>query len=132
MTSSQRGVLGWGTALVVVFASPTLAFDTGPHFDITEDVLRAEGFSDNAIRTAQAANFLVDFHEFMGKKEFAKALDPDCRAKLASVLGSGDSLQHFDDLETPTEVAQRWDRRLDNIKRLAEAAHAEAQRARRT
>ena len=27
------------------------------------------------------------------------------------------------------EVAQRWDRRLDTIKRLAEAAHAQASRA---
>ena len=30
------------------------------------------------------------------------------------------------------EVARQWDRRLDTIKRLAEAAHAEAQRDRRT
>ena len=30
-----------------------------------------------------------------------------------------------------TEVARQWDRRLDAIKRLSEAAHAEEQRAAR-
>jgi hypothetical protein len=96
-------------ALAVIVASPALAFDTGPHFDLTEDVLRAEGFSDNAIQTAQAANFLIDFHEFMRKDMFKKVLDPVCRAEIDPVLKIGDELQHFDDIQNTADVAKRWD-----------------------
>jgi PLAT/LH2 domain-containing protein len=96
-----------------VLATPALAFDTGPHFDITEDVLRAEGFSDNAIRTAQCANFMIDFHEFMRKDMFKKVLDPNCRAQLEQVMQIADELQHFDDLDDVTQVAHRWDSMID-------------------
>ena len=115
--ASPRIVLALAVGLIV--ANPAMAFDTGPHFDMTEDVMRAEGFSDNAIRTAQAANFLIDFHEFIGNEKFARALDPGCRAQLAAVLKIGDSLQHFDDLETPTEVSHRWDSMIEGTKKVA-------------
>jgi len=42
------------TALLLI-ASPAFAFDTGPHWDITADVLRSEGFSPEAIKTVQCA-----------------------------------------------------------------------------
>jgi hypothetical protein len=52
---------------LVALATDALAFDTGPHFDITEDVLRSEEFMPQAIKTAQCANFMVDFYEFIAK-----------------------------------------------------------------
>src|SRR5207248_9614450 len=74
-------------------ASTASAFDTGTHFDLTEDVLRYEGFSNDAIATAQSANFLVDFYEFIGKKEIRKYLDADCKPRLQDMLRIGDA-QH--------------------------------------
>ncbi len=96
------------------------AFDTGPHFDITEDVLRSEGFSSNAIMTVQSANFFVDFYEFIGNKSLTTILDPVCRARVDSCLAIGDR-QHFDELQTTREVAEKWDEMLDATKSTAAA-----------
>ena len=87
------------------------AFDTGTHFDITHDVLKSEGFSANAIRTAQAANFMVDYYEFMGSGGIKKILDPKCLALTIPILTVGDA-QHFDDLGSTKQVADKWDEML--------------------
>lgn len=89
------------------------AFDTGPHFDITQDVLKSEGFSPAGIMTVQSANFLVDFYEFIGNPKIKSVLDGDCRTKVAKALANGDA-QHFDDLLSTHDVAQKWDAMLDN------------------
>ncbi len=122
----------WKLAAVLVLgialgAAPASAFDTGPHFDMTEDALVSVGFvSSQSIRTVQAANFLVDFHEFMRQdvlKEVKievkgvtilerKILDPACRAQMEKFLAIGDDSMHFDDLVTPARVVQRWDAML--------------------
>lgn len=118
------------TLLVIVLgiwlaATPTAAFDTGPHFDMTEDVLASREFAfyGKSIRTVQSANFLVDFHEFMRKDMFKSikkeyrgiplidipVLDPTCRAKMEKILEIGDEQMHFDDLGSTADVARRWD-----------------------
>lgn len=121
----------WRLVAVLVFgmvmgAAPASSFDTGPHFDMTEDAMAPMGFSQQSIRTVQAANFLVDFHEFMRKdilKEIKievrgvtiyerKILDPVCRAEMEKFLAIGDDSMHFDDLVTPTRVIRRWDAML--------------------
>jgi hypothetical protein len=104
-----------------VFASTAYAFDTGPHFDITEDVLRSEGFSTAAIQTVQSANFFVDFYEFMGSaKVRAQRVSPTtgCRDSLPEILKIGDA-QHFDDLIDVQQVAQKWDAMLDATSKAA-------------
>jgi len=106
-------------AAMCAFASTASAFDTGPHFDITQDVLKSEGFSPNAIATTQSANFFVDFYEFIGSGGIKKMLDGDCRAKVEDVLKLGDA-QHFDDLRSTTEVAKKWDAMVDGTKSAAE------------
>jgi len=104
----------------LAFAGTASAFDTAPHFDITADVLRSEGFLPPAVTTVQSANFLVDFYEFIGNPSLQYALDPACRLKATKVLAIGDA-QHFDDLYTPTEVAHKWDAMLGATKSTAEA-----------
>lgn len=108
----------------VALAGAALAFDTGPHFDITEDVLKSEGFSPTAIATAQSANFLVDFYEFIGNPKLTSILDPACRKAVERVLVNGDA-QHFDDLDSTRDVAQKWDAMLANTQSTA-AAKAKA------
>ncbi len=111
-------------ALLVPIAPPALAFDTGPHFDLTADVLWSENLSPRAIRTAQCANFMVDFYEFMRREMFRKALDKDCRNDAEPIMAFADA-QHFDDLESTAEVAKKWDAMLANTKRHAEAMAAQ-------
>lgn len=117
---SKRSVQ-WSLATALVFcllgARTAGAFDTGPHFDITQDVLRSEGFSTNAIATVQSANFLVDFYEFIGKVPKAAVR---CEDDIANVLDSGDR-QHFDDLYSTKEVSEKWDAMLTATKKAAEA-----------
>lgn len=99
-------------------AGSARAFDTAPHFDITEDVLRAEGFSPRAIKTIQSANFMVDFYEFIGNKAIAKVLDKDCRNDAADLLAIADA-QHFDELDSTASVARKWDALLYHTQRHA-------------
>lgn len=44
-------------------ASPAIAFDTGPHSEITADALSAEGFGEDSVHVAQVNNWFVDLYE---------------------------------------------------------------------
>ena len=106
-----------------VSAGTASAFDTAPHFDMTCDVLKSEGFSPTAIQTVQSANFFVDFYEFMGTEELRKrTIHPttDCRPQLEDILKKGDA-QHFDDLDSTKAVAEKWDTMLEATKSTAKA-----------
>src|SRR5262249_17843016 len=110
-------------AILMAFTGTASAFDTAPHFDMTYDVLRSEGFSPTAIQTVQSANFFVDFYEFMGSDELRKrTIHPttNCRAQLEDILRKGDA-QHFDDLDSNRAVAEKWDTMLDATKSTAKA-----------
>ncbi len=111
---------GFLVATLCAFAGTASAFDTGPHFDITEDVLRSEWFSTTAIQTVQSANFFVDFYEFMGTSGPRKLEAGDCLAKADSILKIADA-QHFDDLDSTRMVAEKWDAMLAGTKAAAEA-----------
>ena len=50
-------------ALTLIIAAPAMAFDGGPHSEITEDALTTEGFSNDAVHLAQVNNFFVDYYE---------------------------------------------------------------------
>ncbi len=122
MNLSRMNGIRTGVLIAAMCASvgTASAFDTGPHFDITEDVLKSEGFNRNAISTVKCGNFFVDFYEFIGNKMIQKALDGDCSAKVAAVMKLGDD-QHFDELQSTTEVAHKWDAMLESTKATAEA-----------
>lgn len=122
MNPSRRA---WAAAVVLLIPSlvhvgGARAFDTAPHFDITEDVLRAEGFSSRAIKTVQSANFMVDFYEFIGNKAIVRALDSDCRTQAADLLALADA-QHFDDLDSTANVARKWDALIYQTRRYAQS-----------
>src|SRR5437870_3006933 len=60
-----RQALSGATAIVAVvlaIPAPATAFDTGHHFDMTEDALRTEGFGSTAIRMVQLNNWFVDYY----------------------------------------------------------------------
>lgn len=58
-------------ALTLAFAAPAMAFDGGPHSELTEDSLRAEGFGTDAVHLAQADNFFVDYYEQAANNPFS-------------------------------------------------------------
>ena len=74
MSRARRGWLALlvvaATGLVAV-ATPAAAYDTGPHAEITEDAMGAEGFGPNAIGVAQVNNWFVDFYEQADKNPFS-------------------------------------------------------------
>src|SRR5918999_3537650 len=67
-------------AIALAAAAPADAYDTGSHFEITEDAMRAEGFNPDPIGVAQVNNWFVDFYEqadsnpFSGHGGFLKPL----------------------------------------------------------
>ena len=44
-------------------ASPALAYDTGPHSELTRDAMTSEGFRADAAGVAQVNNWFVDLYE---------------------------------------------------------------------
>src|SRR5262245_61100508 len=56
-------VFGAAFAAIAALAAGTArGFDTGAHFDITGDALRAEGFTSFAVQTAQVSNWFQDLY----------------------------------------------------------------------
>ena len=55
----------WPLVAAALFAGagPAGAYYTGPHADITEDAMTAEGFGPNAVGVAQVNNWFVNFYE---------------------------------------------------------------------
>ena len=109
-------------AAVLANAAPASAYDTGPHFEITDDAMQAEGFNADAVGVAKANNWFVDFYEqadsnpFSGHGGFLKRL-------LAGAIvteGWPDDLidaaqrSHFDSststLFSTVGVTAEWDR----------------------
>jgi hypothetical protein len=72
----MRRVLTLG-AVIVLFVAVTvqpktaLAFDTGPHFDITRDALAAKGFGATAIELVQVTNWMTDFYEQASENSYS-------------------------------------------------------------
>ncbi|WP_309719077.1 C2 domain-containing protein [Armatimonas sp.] len=96
--------IGLLVALVLLGTPAARAFDTGPHQDLTDEVLREVGFSTDANRTAQLENWLVDYYS---------------NSPTTKVLRGGEkSLEqlHFDGLTTSSRVSNYWDRLTVNTK----------------
>jgi hypothetical protein len=52
--------------LALVAAAPAMAYDTGPHSELTRDAMTTEGFGLDAVGVAQVNNWFVDFYEQAG------------------------------------------------------------------
>ncbi|BDI30642.1 hypothetical protein CCAX7_26930 [Capsulimonas corticalis] len=50
-----------GVLALICGATPSHAFDTGPHHDLTRDALDREGFGNTAIKIAQVDNWYTDY-----------------------------------------------------------------------
>lgn len=57
---AHKGLLAMALLLGVVPA--TQAFDTGPHQDLTREVLAEIGFNQDANETVQLENWLTDYY----------------------------------------------------------------------
>ena len=109
------------TGLLAV-ATPAVAYDTGPHAEITADAMGAEGFGPNAIGVAQVNNWFVDFYEQADKNPFSGHAGFVKRLAAGAVLTEGwsDELiaaagrSHFDSstatLFDTAGVTHEWDR----------------------
>ena len=58
-------------AALLASAAPASAYDTGPHFEITEDAMHGEGFAADAVGVAQVNNWFVDLYEQAGSNPFS-------------------------------------------------------------
>jgi hypothetical protein len=104
-------------------ASSALAFDTGPHFDITRDALTSEGFGEQAIQVTQVNNWFVDFYENAGSIPqsghtgiFRRLLGGGLfsREHWADQVVKAADRSHFDQTDggfsTTAAVTAEWDR----------------------
>jgi len=75
--------------------APAVAFDTGHHYDLTEDAMRDRGFSSKAYGIAQVANWLTDYYEHSPANQYLSIKEHT--RKL-----------HFDNLLTTSQVRNYW------------------------
>jgi hypothetical protein len=126
MTRSHARVLRASMLLALLLTilpwpQPANAFDAGPHWDLTVDALRAEGFNDTAAQVVQVTNWMTDFYEqasanpFSGHSAWWKELLSGAYGWREhwpdSIVNAADWL-HFD--STPHFLVAGIDRRLDS------------------
>jgi hypothetical protein len=88
------------------------AFDTGHHFDLTETVLREEGFSATPIQAVQVANWLTDYY----------SVRPLSHENVKTDLNK----LHFDNLYDTAEVERYWGWLMSNAREATlQAARSE-------
>jgi len=93
---------------LVSVAGPALAFDTGPHANITEDSLQRLGFNRPAADVVQVENWLTDY--FTSRPFFGASGQCDLE-KL-----------HFDDVFSNADIAAYWTTLTANTKAAAQQA----------
>jgi len=65
----RRGLLAIALlsgVLTLIPAAPALAFTTGPHTEILDDAMSAEGFGDDAIGVTEINNTFMDLYQWVG------------------------------------------------------------------
>lgn len=80
--------------------STALAFDTGHHFDLTQEVFAEQGFNQNAIDVAKVENWLVDYYSSQPAAGLKQELEH----------------LHFDNLFTDQQVKSYWDNLTANTR----------------
>jgi hypothetical protein len=96
------GIIG-----VTVFPQAAFAFDTGDHYDLTQQALQDEEFAKTPVQIAQVENWLVDF--FSNNKPAVEFKDE--MAKL-----------HFDNLRSLQQVRNYWSHLAVNTKNAVQEA----------
>lgn len=94
---------------LVALARPALAFDTGPHYDLTRDALQDEGFGNTAIQVVQVQNWLTDYYSNSPTSPDKNAFDH----------------LHFDNLTDTNMVRNYWARITINTRNAIQQAARE-------
>jgi hypothetical protein len=106
--------------LLALAATPLNAFDTGHHADLTRAALSRRGFSEDAIKTVQLANWLTDYYQVPIEKldlPGLRVLNPHPRDLVHKVEDL-----HFDNLFSAAEIQHYWGKLAENTKRLVTVA----------
>ncbi len=96
-------------ALVLGTATMAHAFDTGPHQDLTREVMAEVGMNDEANRTVQLENWLSDYYS---------------NQPIAGTKSDLEKL-HFDALTNTESVTRYWSRLTLNTKNAVQGAAKE-------
>jgi hypothetical protein len=133
----RMAVASLAATLALAAAAPAFAYDTGPHFEITEDAMTAEGFGTDAVGVAQVNNWFVDFYENAGKNPFSGhgGFWKRLAAGAIQTEGWADDViaaaerSHFDSststLFNTVGVSNEWDRLRRAVWTLVREARAE-------
>jgi PLAT/LH2 domain-containing protein len=121
------------TMASLALAAPALAFDTGPHAEITKDAMSAEGFGEDAIGVTQVNNWFCDFYEqassnpFSGHGGFFKRLLSGAvtAEQWPDAVVDAAWRCHFDNafwLSNTVAISAEWDRLRRAVWALAQEA----------
>jgi hypothetical protein len=102
--------------LLAVLTGHTLAFDTGPHFDLTHSALSEHSFGGDAIQIVQVENWLTDYYSS------SPTISKSKRAELEKL--------HFDNLFNTRQVTNYWGRLIENLRSGTKKAAADDDRLR--
>ena len=146
MKRGVRLVLALSAVVIVLgTATPAVAFDGGPHEEITANAMTMEGFGTDAIGVAQVNNWFVDFYEQAESNSFSGHSDWLKRALTGAVVTENWSDEviaaayrsHFDttpdgpfkgqvpSLSTTVGIKGEWDRLRRTVWTLAQEARDE-------
>jgi hypothetical protein len=129
--------IGAASALAVVLpAAPALAYDAGPHTELTTDSLTAEGFGEDAVGVAVVNNWFVDFYQqqeqvpFSGHAPFLRrlAVGAFMTEDWPDSITSAARRSHFDDsalLDGTGGLTNEWDRLRRAVYTLVQEAREE-------
>ena len=93
---TRTGALIITLAAAALFIAPAShAFDTFPHFDLIKNELKAQGFSDCAVKIAQVGNWYVDYYTSTGVGDHGRAN----ALHFDNLFTAADEGAHFDWLE---------------------------------
>ena len=121
---------------VLAAAAPAVAYDTGPHAEITADAMTAEGFRGDAVGVAQVNNWFPDLYEqakknpFSGHSVLERLLAGAIKTERWShKLVDAAERSHFDSststLFNSAGVTAEWDRLRRAVWTLVQEARAE-------
>jgi hypothetical protein len=71
MKRTWAAIVAISSAIALTAVTPAAAFDGGPHAEITEDAMSAEGFNADAIGVARINNWFVDLYAQAERNPFS-------------------------------------------------------------
>ena len=135
---ARLAAVALGLAACLLAPGAASAFDTGPHFDMTRDVLTSEGFGDAAVRTVQVNNWFVDLYENEGQNPYsghsawwkeALVFSYGAREHWPQALLDASERSHFDSSEGGYRTAASLQTEWNRLRRATYEAVTRARRA---